>query len=518
MTDQSRIAGYANRLVAGVDLHDGTIDTRQYVNTGGKKGALTANSDDSAKNFTAYIEDSLFVMPNVALVAGTQFLHATRDRDDNFLSNGDQSGSTEFNLWSPKVGLLWDVDRSWQVFANVSRSAEVPSFGEGVSAPAFLGLPSIPFTQIKAQRATTYEIGTRGQRPDYSWDLAAYRAEIDDELMCFYSAFGNCNVTNADKTVHQGLEIGFGVAIIKSIVATGPSPDKLWLQTAYTLNDFHFDDDANFGDNELPGAPRHYLRAELLYKHPSGVYFGPNIEWVPEAYYVDSANTVETEAYAIWGAKLGFDNGGPVTAYIEGRNIVGRSLHRQREHHRQSRRNERAVRARHRPCRLRRCAGEMVMAKHARSPVRALPRALVLSLLIWMAPSGAIQTARAGAPDTDKAAILALMRENWDKPDAKLDVDPVVVEAGYAIAGWTQAERGGRALLRKRDGKWAVVLCSGDPLKEATNIAAAGVPPEAAARLAGRLADAERAIPAGRRDLFSRFEGTVTMEDHSKHH
>jgi iron complex outermembrane receptor protein len=71
----------------------------------------------------------------------------------------------------------------------------------------------------------------------------------------------------------------------------------------------------------LPGAPRHFVRAELLYKHPSGIFFGPNIEWVPQAYYVDSANTVKTQAYAIWGLKAGFDNGGPFSAYIEGRNL-----------------------------------------------------------------------------------------------------------------------------------------------------------------------------------------------------
>jgi iron complex outermembrane receptor protein len=51
------------------------------------------------------------------------------------------------------------------------------------------------------------------------------------------------------------------------------------------------------------------------------VFFGPNVEWVPQAYYVDSANTLKTEAYAIWGIKLGCDNGGPFSAYIEGRNL-----------------------------------------------------------------------------------------------------------------------------------------------------------------------------------------------------
>jgi iron complex outermembrane receptor protein len=321
LTDESRIGGYKNRLIAGVNLHYGEIDTKQYVNTGGEKGALAADSDDEAGNVSAYLENHLYVLPDVALVGGVQFLHATRDRNDNFLSDGDGSGATEFNLWSPKAGIVWDVHRTWQVFANVSRSAEVPSFGESVSGPPFLGLPSIPFDEIKAQRATTYEIGTRGATPNFTWDLAAYRANIDNELMCFYSAFGNCNVSNADETVHQGLEIGFGVAVLQSVFEDGSRPDRLWLNTAYTLNDFYFDNDATFGDNELPGAPRHYLRAELLYKHPSGVYFGPNVEWVPDAYYVDSANTLETDAYALWGAKLGFDNGGPITAYLEGRNL-----------------------------------------------------------------------------------------------------------------------------------------------------------------------------------------------------
>jgi iron complex outermembrane receptor protein len=45
---------------------------------------------------------------------------------------------------------------------------------------------------------------------------------------------------------------------------------------------------------------------------------------VPQAYFVDSANTLKTEAYALLGLKLGFDNGGPISAYIEGRNLPTR--------------------------------------------------------------------------------------------------------------------------------------------------------------------------------------------------
>lgn len=318
LTDDRIVSGYRNRLIAGLQLHNGRLSNRQYENNSGSgsaiKGDLLSSSLDRSENLAAYIENSFYFLPSVALVTGTQFLHATRNRENR---GGSTSGSTEFNLWSPKVGLLWDIDPTWQAFANISRSAEVPSFGESSSA----AVPAIAFTDIKAQRATTYEIGTRGRRPDVTWDLALYRMEIDNELQCLYSSFGTCQVVNADQTVHQGIEVGFGFAVLKGIAAPGPSPDRLWLNVAYTLNDFHFDGDDTFGNNTLPGAPRQFVRAELLYKHPSGVFFGPNVEWVPQAYYVDSANTLKTEAYAIWGLKLGFDNGGPFSAYIEGRNL-----------------------------------------------------------------------------------------------------------------------------------------------------------------------------------------------------
>jgi iron complex outermembrane recepter protein len=319
VTDDRNIGGFRNVLVVGVNVINGRIDNNQYTNVAGQKGALQSSSIDRSKNTSVYVENSFYVLPSVALIGGTQFLYATRSRQDRFLSDGDQSGSTEFNLWSPKGGVLWNIDPTWQAYANVSRSAEVPSFGESSSGP---NIPTIPFTSIQPQRATTYEIGTRGRRPDLTWELTGYRANITDELLCLYSAFGNCNVTNADRTIHQGIEAGLGIAIFKGLFAVGEQPDKVWLNMAYTLNDFRFDNDPLYGNNQLPGAPRHYLRAELLYKHANGFYIGPNLEWVPEAYYVDSANTLKTEPYALLGLKAGVDNGGTYSGYIEARNIL----------------------------------------------------------------------------------------------------------------------------------------------------------------------------------------------------
>lgn len=325
-TNESVLWGHRNRFIAGVNILNGTIDAQQYVNTGGSKGMQLSSLLQKPENYSAYAENSFYVVPNVAFVAGTQYLYAVRAQQVNFSLNGDVPGRSTFSLWSPKIGVLWDVDPAWQVFANISRSAEVPSFGESV-APNFLNpaFPTIPFFDIQAQTATTYEIGTRGRRPDYTWDVALYRAEIRNELQCFFSSFSNCNVTNADRTVHQGLELGAGVSVLKGLVVSGPEPDRIWFNVAYTYNDFYYDNDATFGNNRLPGAPPHYIRAEILYKHPSGFSVGPNIEWVPQPYYVDSANTLLTDPYLLWGLKAAYDDGKHFSAYLEGRNLADKA-------------------------------------------------------------------------------------------------------------------------------------------------------------------------------------------------
>ena len=316
-TDERMVGGFRNRLIAGVNVHNGTIDNDQYVNLpGAVKGPLVASNIDKSENFSVYAEDSFFIRPDLALVAGAQFQHDVRKREDRFLSNGDQSGSRSYDNFSPKFGVLWDVDPAWQVFANISRSAEAPSFDvNSFATPAS--------SNVDAQTATTYEVGTRGRRPDFTWDLSLYRSNIRNELQCLSNPNtpGACTVQNADRTVHQGVELGLGLAFLKSVFDKG---DRFWLNATYTYSDFFFDGDARYGNNRLPGVPPHYLRAEVLYKHPTGVYAGPNIEWVPQAYYADNANQVTVDPYWLLNLRIGYDRGKGWSAYLEGRNLLDR--------------------------------------------------------------------------------------------------------------------------------------------------------------------------------------------------
>ncbi len=316
-TDDRMIGGFRNRFIAGVNLQTGTNDYAEYENPAGAvKGALLRSELQKSQNHSVYFENSFYVLRNVALIGGGQFLHAVRDRQDRFLSDGDQTVSRTYDKFSPKVGVLWDASPNWQVFGNISRSAEVPTFDARTFSTFSGALPD-----VDAQTATTYEIGTRGRTPDFTWDVSLYRAHLRNELQClttnvfFYSP---CNVVNADRTVHQGVEAGIGLAFLKSVFA---HDDRVWFNLAYTYNDFRFDNDATWGNNRLPGVAPHNIRTEVLYKHPGGFYAGPNVEWMPQAFFVDNANTFTVDSYALLNFKIGYDPGKGWSSYLEGRNL-----------------------------------------------------------------------------------------------------------------------------------------------------------------------------------------------------
>jgi iron complex outermembrane receptor protein len=148
-------------LLVGANLLNGDTDARMYaIGPGAAKLALLSDLDQNSRNLSFYAEDAFNLLLGFAMVAGTNYLHAVREQSVVYSLIGDQAGGQTFDLWSPKLGLLWDVDPTWQVFANVNKSAEIPSFGENQIGN--------PILTAEAQTAITYEIGTRGRRADHS--------------------------------------------------------------------------------------------------------------------------------------------------------------------------------------------------------------------------------------------------------------------------------------------------------------------------------------------------------------
>ncbi len=143
----------------------------------------------------------------------------------------------------------------------------------------------------------------------------------------------------------------------------------------------------------------------------------------------------------------------------------------------------------------------------------------MLAALRWLLISTALViNGPARADPSDETAISVLLHSMFDKPDALLRVSPVVVSGDHAIADWVQGDMGGRALLRRKQQTWALILCAGDAIKTSAALARAGVPTGDAGRLEQELAAAEAKLAANDVAMFSRFEGLVMMDAHNKAH
>ncbi|MDB5416215.1 MAG: TonB-dependent receptor [Rubritepida sp.] len=310
------VVGLRNRFIGGINYAYGTTDNRRFRNVFGSRGAQTYSSQDTAQTVDAYVENSLYVLPRLAIVTGVSGGQATRASDNRL--NAALSGSGSWNWINPRAGLLWQATPTVQAYGNVTWSTEPPTLSDLVSL-----VPLGGFSLLKAQRATTLEVGTRGTVGRFGFEVAAYRSWIDKEIQLFVGqTSGTSFARNADSTIHQGIELAGTAVAGRSLISEG---DSVTLRGAYTFSDFRFDGDATYGGNQLPGAPRHVLRAEARYRHPAGFWIAPNVDYVPEGFFVDNANTTRTDSYTLIGLRAGADFlDGRLGVFLEGRNLADR--------------------------------------------------------------------------------------------------------------------------------------------------------------------------------------------------
>ena len=319
--------GLRNILTIGLSPQYENEPTQNYENIFGHTGATTARAIGTSINVPSYLEDQLYVTPQLSILAGAQAIFAERHFIDEFVTDAEENQSHRQDFWgfNPKLGAMYEINPKTQAFVNVSRSWQPPSldnmvdFTEGPNS-------SVVYTPLQPQHAWTIEVGTRGEYLRFQWGLSLYRSWFRDELLEVNDAFGNdLGTQNIARTIHQGIEAGLEVELLDGMLVPKQSNragDRLSLDQSYTLNDFHMDNNAVYGDNRLPGIPIHVYEAQLLYQTPSGFYAGPNLQCNLSSYPVDEANTLFADSYVLLGLRAGFRRPNGFSVFIDCRNLT----------------------------------------------------------------------------------------------------------------------------------------------------------------------------------------------------
>ena len=321
------LGGRDNRLTWGASLAQGHSNGQTYgpfVLPGGSTldpspqqyEAITS----SAQTAQFYLENTYSLTPALSLTAAMQAVTALRRRGITALRNPqglpsyfkDVDHGRRYNGFSPKLGLLWQASADAQIYANLSRSFEPPTTLQFYNSQG----------TTEAQKATTLEVGTRGSSQLFDWEAALFYSRVKDELL------------NVPKPGPTGETIGYQGGNIPDTKRLGlelrlhgyMSPGRLagamrW-ELSYTWNRFRHAGDTAFGHNRLPVIPQHYGRAGVTYRHPSGVYLGPDLEFASSS-YVDQANTLRAPGYGVLNFTIGYANpSGRYRVFVNARNLA----------------------------------------------------------------------------------------------------------------------------------------------------------------------------------------------------
>lgn len=217
-----------------------------------------------------------------------------------------------YSWLSPRLGISYKPSEHHQLFANISTHREVPTMDSYLSSTTPMRLNK----DIESQRATSFEIGARGQLgTNYTYDVALYRTNLKNEFLTTPDPLDPTSEISSNyqgKTYHQGIELGLGADW-----ALGDG--RLKANVVYTLNDFKFRNGSLKG-NQLSGVPRHVLLLGLSYE--TGPWsFGINSRSALGKMVADNANSLYLGGYTIYGARINYQANKNLDFFLQGDNL-----------------------------------------------------------------------------------------------------------------------------------------------------------------------------------------------------
>lgn len=310
-TTNGKLSQFSYRV--GLNWAHTSMDRDMHpINAQGVRMPAAARYELEAENRSANIALAWSFAPAWTVVGDVRYVQSQRDAK-NLVNQGQLN--QKWNSTLPKLGLIWQTTAQTQVFTNLSRSSEAPTFWEIVSGTSL--------TPLKLQQASTFEVGVRsafhGSRHQGEVSASVYRSHLKDELMEVFSDNGLTSGTfnYKGRTIHQGLELGLKG---KTKLASG----ALEYQAAYTFNDFKFRN-ADYAGRRIAGVPRHLIQAEMMYRQGPWA-LGPTLRWQPTSTQTNHANVAGTEQdrYALLGLRFAYQGQEHWHAYVSVDNLTDR--------------------------------------------------------------------------------------------------------------------------------------------------------------------------------------------------
>lgn len=290
---------------AGLDTDLARDERRGYVNNNGVIGALRRDETDTARQDGVYVQTEWQFAPAWALHGGLRYSRVRFDSRDRYIvaGNPDDSGTMRYAAWTPALGLVYRAAEDVNVYANLGRGFETPTFVElAYRSDGVSGLN----TALRASLSTQAEVGVKAAlgregRGGYV-QAALFDIATRDEIVVDSNLGGRTTYRNAGATTRRGLELSWSHG---SATGIGAEVAATWLRAAFRDGFVGNGGGSVAAGNRLPGVPALALFGELAYRDPAKRWFVALEGRWQDKLWVNDANAEAAAGFFVAGVRLG---------------------------------------------------------------------------------------------------------------------------------------------------------------------------------------------------------------------
>lgn len=326
--------------ITGAEFQKSNVFAKGYGLSNSVLGALRSDLETHSMQTTIFTQWDASLPAEFTLTAGVsanfiEYQIVDRMANSANPTHADGSGRKTFSpVFTPRVALNRMFGPNMSVYANVSQGYSPPT-----SADAVIPFTGEPNADLKPERATQYEIGTKGNliQGRLSYQVALFNLQVKDKLspQGVFDTDGTVlysYTVNAGDQSDKGVELSAGYALLDNPTRFVSSLRPF---VTYTYSDFTYskfrstNNDAtttvDYSGKDVVGVAPHVYNLGVDAGLKSGVYANATYHHT-DAMPISYDNAHQAPAFGLLSAKIGYahdvGNGFTFDAYAGGENLT----------------------------------------------------------------------------------------------------------------------------------------------------------------------------------------------------
>ncbi len=304
------------KFVTGFEIQQTNSDFEVYDNDGGKTAAVQFKETVNANQSSIFGQLDFTLPMQTFLTAG---LSINNQNYDYHRESGVEVKESSKVPVMPRISLLKKLGKGLSAFGSISGGFSPPTVQELVT---IYEDPAVNLSPLEAETGTNYELGLKGQKSLFYYEIVAYRLDMNNAIVRAINSNEREYFRNAGKAKQSGLEI---LGKYQKSLGQKLHLDALVSADLKNYEYIEFSDGEDiFNGNKIPSVPNQTFTIGLDLAHVSGMYFHNNLNVVGDIPLNDE-NTVYAESYSLYNARLGWKkalNSFIINVYTGGNNLL----------------------------------------------------------------------------------------------------------------------------------------------------------------------------------------------------